>query len=426
MADVRPFRGIVYNPEHIQLGGVLAPPYDVISDARREALYASNLRNIVRIDYGAPFDDDVAGVNDRYTRAAAHLESWRGLGILTLATKPAYVVTAHEFVMPDGSPRRRLGIFATVAARPWDTSDLRPHERTLRGPKVDRLALMRATRTQTSAVFAMWDEAPALVDVLTEVTVAPAFLGGRTEGEFDSEKHLVWVVDDERHVAAIAAALAHSHLYVADGHHRYETAVAYAVERRAQAGADADGAFAQCLVYLAGADDPGMTILPTHRLIRPRAGLPETVAELSSSVPAGVDVVEVDDLDAAARAAGLRRATHHAYGIAMRQGTALLVRKRDVTPATPRAGLDVAVLEEILLVPLGIDAVAVTEGALAYSRSVCDVAAHVASGEAGLGVTVNAATVAEVIAVADAEEVMPQKSTYFYPKVPTGIVLAPL
>jgi uncharacterized protein (DUF1015 family) len=404
MADVRPFRGLVFNPEHIRLGGVLAPPYDVISDAQREQLYARDLRNIVRIDDGVRYPTDVAGGDDRYTRARGH------------------------FVMPDGSPRRRVGLLATVAARPWDESDLRPHERTLRGPKEDRLALMRATETQTSAVFALWDTAPEMSALLSAVTAAPAFLGGRTDGEVAAEKTLMWPVTDEPVVDALHRALRDARLYVADGHHRYETAVAYARERRAaQPDAPRDADFERCLVYLCAADDPGMTILPTHRLVAPRPGLPVSVADLESVAGEGVDVVPVTTVGEAAHAAALRRSTHHAFGVALRDGAAMVARRRSPGPqASPRDRLDVVVLEEILLSPLGIDAGAIREGALTYTRDVAQVAAQVAAGAAGMGVTVNPATVEETIAIADAGEVMPQKSTYFYPKVPTGIVLAPL
>ena len=153
MATVEPFEGTRYNPEHVKLGGVLAPPYDVITDEQRDALYGRDLRNIVRIDYGLRFPNDVAGVDDPYTRAASFLEAWRELGVFVRDHPPGYYVVDHHFPDPDGGVRVRRGLLATVAATSWEQSDLRPHERTLRGPKLDRLALMEATRAQTSPVF---------------------------------------------------------------------------------------------------------------------------------------------------------------------------------------------------------------------------------------------------------------------------------
>ena len=423
MADVRPLRGIRYNPEHIRLGGVLAPPYDVLSDADREELYGRDLRNIVRIDSGLAYPDDVPGSNDVYTRAAGHLAAWLKLGILLRDEEDAFFVTSHEFSLPEGGLRRRLGLYARVAAKPWSESPMRPHERTLRGPKEDRLQLMRATRTQTSAVFGMWDSAPGLDALFATIMGREAIFGGRTDGEFGSEKHLVWRVGDRAELRSISEALRSSQLYIADGHHRYETTVAYAEERRAAG--DGDGHADWCLVYLCSADDPGMSVLPTHRLVRPRDGMPATPGALDARLSGSATVVPVETVEEAFKAAALRAATHHAFAVQLRDGCALVATPRR-TSRSPREGLDVVALENAVLVPLGIDAAAIAEGALAYTRSAAEVSAAVASGAAAMGIGLNPTGVNEVTEVADAGEVMPQKSTYFYPKVPTGVVLNPV
>ena len=423
MADVRPLRALRFDPEVVSIGSALAPPYDVISAAEQEALYARDLRNIVRIDYGQELPGDEPGVNDRYTRAAAHLDAWVQLSILVRDPAPAYYVTEHHFTMPDGSSQVRRGVFASVRATSWEESDLRPHERTLRGPKEDRLALLRATRTHTSAVFAVWHGAPGMAAILEAVTEAPARAGGRTDGEVGSEKHLLWVADDPATVAAIAQALEGARLYIADGHHRYETAAAYAAERRAAGdGADAESQFA--LVYLCAADDPGVVLLPTHRLLRPRAGAAYSLDDLWMRLDDAWELTPADDLAAAVAAATAQRATHHAFGVVARDGAAILSRPR-AEHASPRDALDVVVLQEAVLGPAGADVEAIREGALSYTRSIPEVERAVAAGEALLGFALAPATTAEVIAVADAGDVMPQKSTYFYPKVPTGLVLSP-
>ena len=186
MARISPFRGIRFNPALVRLGGVLSPPYDVIDSAHRDALYGRDLRNIVRVDYGISHADDVPGTRDPYTRAAAFLTSWLDLGILVREAEPTIYVAAHEFTHPDGGLRRRRGILAIVPALPWERSDLRPHERTLREPKEDRLALLRTTRVQTSPVFALWSVVSGMDDLLADVTSGPALLGGRTDGELGS------------------------------------------------------------------------------------------------------------------------------------------------------------------------------------------------------------------------------------------------
>lgn len=424
MADVQPLRGIRFNPELVHLGGVLAPPYDVISPAEQEVLYGRDLRNIVRIDFGQELAEDEPGRDDRYTRAAGHLDAWLELGVLIRDERPGFYVTEHRFAMPDGSEQTRRGLLARVRATPWADSELRPHERTLRGPKEDRLALMRATRTQTSAVFALWRDAPGVASLLAEVASAPASAGGRADGEMGSEKHLLWVVNDATRVAAVMDALAASRLYVADGHHRYETAAAYAAERAAAGDGDrADSQFA--LVYLCDAGDPGISLLPTHRLLRPRPGVAYSLDDLWMRLSDTWELEPSPNLAAAVAAAEALGGTSHAFAVRSHEGSAVLSRPRTTT-TSPREALDVVVLQDEVLGPAGADEEAIREGALRYTRSLEELDRMVTSKAAVLGFAVNPATTAQMIAVADAGEVMPQKSTYFYPKVPTGLVLSPL
>ena len=424
MTDVWPMRAIRYNPEVVELGATLAPPYDVISDVAREELYARDLRNIVRIDYGTEYPDDVPGARDRYTRAADHLNAWLELGVLRRDAAPSFYVSEHRFTMPDGSHQVRRGLFARVRAAPWERSDLRPHEHTLRGPKEDRLALMRATGAQTSAVFAVWRDAPAVAGLLEEAASGPCAARGETDGEVDVEEHRLWVVDDPASVEAIRGALGGGSLYIADGHHRYETAAAFAAER-ADAGdaADADSQFA--LVYLCDAGDPGISLLPTHRLLRRLPAAAFSLDDLWMRLDDGWDLEAAPDLaSAAAGAAGLRE-VRHAFAVCSHEASAVLSRPRRPA-ASPRAALDVVVLQDEVLGPAGADERAIREGALGYTRSIEEVVRSVAAGDALLGFCLNPVTTGEVLAVADAGEVMPQKSTYFYPKVPTGLVLSPL
>jgi uncharacterized protein (DUF1015 family) len=423
MATVAPFEGTRYNPEHVKLGGVLAPPYDVITDAQREQLYGRDLRNIVRVDYGISYPNDVEGVDDRYTRASSFLASWHDLGILVRDRPAGFYVVDHHFQHSDGTQRRRRGLLATVAATPWDSSDLRPHERTMRGPKADRLALMRATRAQTSPVFAVWTNAGGIADALDGVATGDALLGGRIDGEIASEKLLLWRADDAHQVAAIAAALREAGLYIADGHHRYETAAAYAAERRAaEPGAPSDAPFERALVYLAAADDPGITILPTHRLVRPGPGIAFSLDDLWARLDDVYETVPASDGRAALEAASAMRDTHHAFAVVAHDGAAVLRRPRHAG-GSPRDRLDVAVLETEVLGPAGVSREMISGGALGYTRDPDGLDAAVRSGEAILAFGVSPVSADDVIAVADAGETMPQKSTYFYPKVPTGLVL---
>ena len=409
----------------MRLGGVLAPPYDVIDDAGRDALYGRDLRNIVRIDDGAAYDNDVAGRNDRYTRAATFLTSWLELGVLVLDPDAAVYVHDHEFVLPSGEPRHRRGVLAIVPAEPWERSQLRPHERTLRAPKEDRLALMRTVRAQTSPVFAVWNGVEGMAELLQAVTSAPAILGGRTDGELGSEKHLLWRADGAAGVR-LAEALAGASLYVADGHHRYETAVAYQAERAsAEPDAAVDAPFRWCLVYLADAGDAGLTILPTHRLVRPAEGVAYSLDDLWARLDDTWEVEATANFPAALERGAELRAAEHAFAVVAGDGVAVVHCPRAAT-GSPRSRLDSAVLESEILIPAGVTRESIAAGGLAYTRDGAEPPAAVNRGEAVLGFGVQPVTIAEVIAVADAGETMPQKSTYFYPKVPTGLVIHPL
>jgi uncharacterized protein (DUF1015 family) len=421
---LRPLRGIRYNPEHVRLGGVLAPPYDVISPAQREELYGRDLRNVARIDFGLPYPEDVAEQSDVYTRAAAHLQSWLELGILVRDEQPGLYLVAHEFVAADGTSRRRLGLMGRVPALPWERSEVRPHELTLRGPKEDRLALMRATRAQTSPVWLLWDRAPGLGARLAEIAEGRALLGGRFDGEMGPEKVLLWQVSDPAALVEIGALLDPATLYIADGHHRFETMAAYAAERRkAGDGADADSQFA--LVYASAAADTALVVLPIHRLVRPRSGLPISREELLARLGGAWKLEPVGDPVAALARLGERRAAEHAYVLVAPDGTAVLRRPRRDT-GSRRDALDVSVLQSEVISGCGIGEAELRESALDYTRDPADAVAAVRDGRAGLAFLVYPCTSREVMAVADARENMPQKSTYFYPKVPTGLVISPL
>jgi uncharacterized protein (DUF1015 family) len=402
----------------------LAPPYDVISPAQREELYARDLRNIVRIDFGQSFPDDVAGQSDVYVRAAAHLRSWLDLGILVRDQQPGLYLVAHEFEAPDGTPRRRLGLVGRVPALPWESSEVRPHELTLRGPKEDRLALMRATSAQTSPVWLLWDRAPGLDARLAELAQGQALLGGRFEGELGSEKVLVWPVSDRAGLAEIDALLDPSTLYIADGHHRFETMAAYAAGRRAAGDAeDADSQFA--LVYASPADDPALVVLPIHRMVRPRPELPVSREDLLARLGGVWELEPVPDPIASLARLGERRAAEHAYVVLAPDGAAVLRRPRGET-GSRRDDLDVSILQSEVISGCGIGEVELREGALDYTRSPVEAVEGMRDGRAGLAFLVSPCTSQEVMAVAEARENMPQKSTYFYPKVPTGLVISPL
>jgi uncharacterized protein (DUF1015 family) len=396
----------------------------VISPAQQEELYGRDLRNVVRIDFGKAYPGDVAGQVDVYTRAAAHLRSWMTLGLLVRDERPGLYLVSHEFEHPRGAPRRRLGLMGRVPALPWERSEVRPHELTLRGPKEDRLALMRATRAQTSPVWLLWDRAPGLSALLQEIAQGRALLGGRFEGEGGPEKVLLWQVTDEADLAQIASLLAPANLYIADGHHRFETMAAYAAERRAAGDpAEADSQYA--LVYATAADDPALVVLPIHRMVRPRPGLPADRDELRTRLDGAWQLEPAADPLVALAEVARWRAEEHACVLVAPDGAGVLRRPR-VGVASRRDALDVSVLQSEVIGACGIGEAELREGALAYTRDASEAVEAVRRGEAALALLLSPCTGEEVMAVAAAGENMPQKSTYFYPKVPTGLVISPV
>jgi uncharacterized protein (DUF1015 family) len=419
MADVRPFRALRYDAARIDPAAAIAPPYDVISPREQAALYARSPHNIVRVEYGETRDSDTASDN-RYTRAAADLLDWRGAGVLTRDHEPAIYSYRQEFAW-GGKSYSRNTVFAAVRLEKWDKGVIKPHEHTLSGPKADRLELLRATRTQVSPVYCLYRPRGA---------TRPLKLTGQPLYDFDADRqrHVVSAVNDPKPIAAFADLLARSDVYIADGHHRYETALTYRNEARARA-ASWTGEEPENFVLMAltEATDPGLLVLPTHRLVHRR---------LTPAVWHAIERwFDVDPMPGGEVLAGLadRREADARFGVLAPDGARMVtLRDRAGVEAAMPAGqpaswrrLDVSVLQYGILAPaFGIDDAALAGGnAVTYTQDAAAAAAAVARGEAQAAFLLNATPVEQVMAVADAGGRMPQKSTYFYPKLPTGLVM---
>jgi uncharacterized protein (DUF1015 family) len=407
MASLTPFRGIRFNTDIVNVGSALAPPYDVISDADRERLYARDLRNIVRIDAGRALPGDVPGSNDVYLRAAGHLRSWLDNAVLLSDQRPALYVHEHRATPADGGPEVvRRGVLGLVPALPWEESEVRPHERTLRGPREDRLCLLQATATHTSAVMLMADGVGSAWERVLAPAATPVLDTPYHDPGGPPQHHRLWRIEDAEGTEAIAAELAGARLYVADGHHRFETAAHYA---QSSGGGSV-------LVHVVDAHDPATAVLPTHRLLR--EGDP---AVFTGRPPGGWELQPADGPEQAMAAAAEVADTHHAFTLLSAEGAQLLRRPRT---GRGHAGLDTVALGAILD-SWGITEERVAAGALAYTRDAAEARRQVGSGETRLAILCNPTPPAVVLEVADAGLTMPQKSTYFWPKIPTGLVLAP-
>ena len=416
MAEVRPLNALHYNLAAVpSLADVIAPPYDVIDDRRRAQLLARSPFNVVEIDLPRAPEG-----GDPYEHAAETLEEWALQGILTADRDPALWALAQEFEGPDGVRRTRRALLCRVRVTDYGPGLVRPHERTQPGPKQDRLRLTEATRHNLSPIFSLHPgDAWRHVEAFTRAEPWAEVV------DDDGMTHRVWRIDDPEAHRTVAAQLADAELLIADGHHRYETARAYA---------DAiggDGNHRYTLMALVALEDPGLAVFGYHRLLS-NLGEPGPREALRDAILAAfeVDEVSLERLDPAGDDGigvfGYIDA-HHRRGFRLR-----LKDPAGLAAAMPHASeahrtLDAAILETLLLR----DALGMTSEDIEAKRGI----GYTASAEralAALDEGVHAAflmrptSVDQVRAVAAAGETMPPKSTYFYPKVPTGIVFNPL
>jgi uncharacterized protein (DUF1015 family) len=428
MADISPFRGIHYRPD-IVLDDVVAPPYDVLSAAQAAELRARSPYNVTHVDLPVPPGAEAS--DDAYARAAATFRGWREDGVLVRDELPGIVVVDQAYRGPDGRERTRRGFVARLRLAGLDERVVLPHERTHAGPKLDRLRLYRATRADISQIFLLFpDDDGSAARAIEAATTGLADDMWREAHDGDGTAHRCATVTGlpaER----VAEALRDRPVYIADGHHRYETALAYRDERRAMGDFGAD----TLMVYLCSLADPGLTVFPTHRLVH---GVPPlSLARLRELVAPFFEVVGEPVAGARACRAALEALPEQAdrarvFGLYLpREDACITVRTREPAAserlaaggASPTAaGLSVTMLHELLLrEALGLDHEE-AERHVDYAKSVPDGLAALRGGRYELGAFLNATAVDQVRAVADRDEVMPQKSTYFYPKLLTGLV----
>jgi len=406
MADVVPFHGLRFDESKAgPLSELISPPYDVISDAQRDALYGRSPFNVVRLEEGKEEPADGAS-NNKYTRAKTALEEWLSAGVLKVDPSPAFYLHDHYF-MVGGERISRRGFLGALRLYQEGRGIVRPHERTFPKAKTDRLKLLRATRTNTSPVFGMYaDDKGAVAKALEAWMVrGPARLVA--DARVGDERHLLWALDDRPVAEKLTAALKDQRIYIADGHHRYETGLAYLKEEIDAVKIDFDEDTAHfTLAYLCALDDPGLRIFATHRVVR---GADAAIDEI---VPRNFIASPID-----------RAAVGEAGIVLVRDGrfTALTPKPELDLSAMPESWrtLPVAQAEELLIEPARKLGAEVTyehdaEKAIAAAR------------DGSSAVLLRAVDAQTLKKVADSWERLPQKTTYFYPKVPAGLVLRPL
>jgi uncharacterized protein (DUF1015 family) len=417
MAEIQPLRALHYNLQ--KTGGlqdVVAPPYDVIDAQQRAELERRSPYNVVRIDL--PVGEDP------YGQAARELAAWRAEGVVAQDEQPALWVLEQDYTGPDGRRRTRRGFFSRVRVEDYGAGRIRPHERTHPGPKEDRLRLTRATKANLSPIFSLFsDPAGAAWGALAPITNEAPWGQSKDDDGTDSR---LWRVEDPATIATVKNALAAAELLIADGHHRYETARIYADE------VGGEGEHRYVLMCLVALQDPGLTVFPTHRLLK---GLtPDQQEALAEAIRRDFDVQELDDVDELAPRADPETITIGYIDSHFQRPLMLTLKDPAIADAAlpdhaePYRRLDTAVLEALILK----GALRMTDEdidhlhGLGYARDAEQALELVRSGEYDAAFLMAPTPIEQVQAVAAAGESMPPKSTYFFPKVPTGLVFNPL
>jgi uncharacterized protein (DUF1015 family) len=438
MAELVPFRAVRYAATRGRaLGQLLAPPYDLVSQEQRDELLRRNPENIIHLTLGEDRPGDGPTTN-KYQRAAEFWTSWLARGVLARDPTPALYPLEQTFFAPDGRTLRRLGFMAAVRLHEFSEGVIVPHEKTLVAPKADRLELIKAVKANLSPLFGLYrDEAHATARALDAACASEPI--AETDSD-DGVHHRVWRCEDPAAIAALQRLLEPERIFIADGHHRYETALVYRRMLEAEhPGLPADGGHHYTLMFLCPMSDPGLFLFATHRLV---FGLRDfKVAPFLERLGPyfSIETLEEDIRRPAGRAWAISKLGEHAG-----KSTALLLltaedqRARVLTlrddvdlsgAGLPKnemlAALDVTVLHSVVFQHLlGLSPEAQEkQQSVTYVRDAGEAVNRVLSGEHQLGFLLNPTPMWQVEAVGEAGETMPQKSTLFYPRLQSGLVM---
>jgi uncharacterized protein (DUF1015 family) len=418
VTDVAPFRALRYASGRVDLARVLVPPYDVVAAHERAAYWDRDPHNAIRLELTRDAADE-AGTD--YGEVAETLRAWREAGVLVLEAEPAYWVLRQRFTAPSGEPLERVGFFGALRLAGYDEGVVLPHERTLRGPKADRLKLMRASRANLSSIFMLYEDREAvLVGALVRALETGEAITARDDAGIE---HTLAPLRDAAGIDSIRDFLAERPVVIADGHHRYETALAYRDERSADAHGRGPAPWDRTLAYFANAWAPGSLLLPIHRVVRKgpapteaawRDGLPGWDARrLELAVPGDLPELLERELSP----------LHERDAFVADDGSGSLW----LLSRPAGSELSIRVLHrDVLGGVFGLDDEAVREGAVAFPKSAAEAARMVREGEGAVALYLNPLTPDDVFRVTGAGEILPQKSTFFFPKLPSGLVFRTL
>ena len=417
MAEVRALQAVHYDPERVAISEVVAPPYDVIDAAHRARLVAGSPHNVVELDLPE------SGSGDVYEHAAKMMRNWEAEGILIRDSEPTIWAYEQDYTGPDGSARTRRGFLARIRVTDYGPGLIRPHERTQPGPKEDRLRLTRATGHSMSPIFILHEG-----NVWPHLQAAASQTPWAEVTDFDGTVHRVWPISDPAVHEAVSAELEPSELLIADGHHRYETARTYAEE------IGGEGPHRYTLACLVSLEDPGLSVFATHRLLhdldstRQEAVRDTLMSMFEISEAPGTAATQIVPAGDAGDVAFGYMDSHHRkpYHLTLTDPGPLDTALAGSSEAYRR--LDAAALETLILreaLGMSADDIAAKRG-LSYCSDTTEAVRRITDGEADAGFLLRPTPVSQVRDVAAAGETMPPKSTYFFPKLLTGLLFNPL
>jgi uncharacterized protein (DUF1015 family) len=420
LAEVSPFLGVRYNQEIVKdMAAVICPPYDVISLEEQKAYYEKSDYNVIRLEHGMVLPKDTK-TNNKHTRACATFNQWLKDQVLLTDHVPSFYIHEHCFTYQN-MRKKRLGLTACVRLEPWKKKTIFPHENTVPGIKSDRLELMRACSVNFSPLLGLYEDLGQKVTKLLTLQAGRKPAIALTDG---GETHKLWVANEPEFVQRVSHFLASKPIYIADGHHRYETALAYRDERRQEAGHfRGNEAFNFVMITLVSFSDPGLVVLPVHRLIRNLST--RSLDKFRSILETHFELVSVplDNNNFPETAGSITRV----LGLKPDQTVALKLRQplslKEIMPeghSEAYKRLDISILQHLV-----IDRLKTLDKncSLAYTPNAGEARRLVENGEYQLAFLLNPIPVATIKSIADSNDKMPGKSTYFYPKLPTGLVI---
>lgn len=419
MADIIPFKGILYNPEKVDASLTVAPPYDIVSPEHKEELYNQDPHNIIRIDFGKDGDDDDENEN-RYTRAAGFLEGWRKDRVLLQDREPAYYCYEIHYEI-DGALKKTRGFLGAVKIEELGSGRIHPHEMTYSKPKSDRLNILRYCQANTSPIFSLYSSREKLTSSLLDtVSREKPYIEASTADGFT---HRLWRIDSADFIEKITEEMADKDIFIADGHHRYETALAFRKEME-EKGLCVTGQepFNYVLMFLSNMEDEGLTLLPTHRIVEIDSDINIKETLLQHFTLEKVSADDMSEDDARRQMLERMRGARHSFGMFLTNTGSYYTLSFNGSmvdmdmPACLKT-LDVSVLHKYVFEHL----LNITHYEYEMDPQLAVERAKKGSFEAVF--FLNSTRIQDLKEVALAGQRMPPKSTYFYPKLLTGMVI---